>query len=237
VCSSGVGFDPVIDGQRRYFDVAGLYQGLFVMSDRTTGSIWTHYDGTVLRGALAGTGTAMEQHPLAHTRWSTWLADHPDTRVLAWNPRYASEYSKQEPGGAGLGGMFLSTLRSLDDRLPENELVLGVDSGHGFKAYRLDAAAASGLTVVDDEIGDAPVVVAIDRGQLFGMAFSGVVDGRRPTFREAAGGIADDTDATWTREGVATDGTSSDLDFVTSFVTEWYGWSAYHPGTVIWDGG
>lgn len=29
----------------------------------------------------------------------------------------------------------------------------------------------------------------------------------------------------------------SSLEYVTSLVTEWHGWSAYHPGTMIWDGG
>ena len=70
MCSSGVGFDPVIDGVRHTFEAAGLYNGLFVMSDRATGSVWTHYDGTVLQGPLAGQGIAMTIKPMAHTTWS-----------------------------------------------------------------------------------------------------------------------------------------------------------------------
>jgi len=69
ICSSGVGFDPVIDGTRYMFDVAGLYNGLFVMSDRLTGSVWTHYDGTILTGPLAGTGTALTIQPMLQQRW------------------------------------------------------------------------------------------------------------------------------------------------------------------------
>jgi len=29
----------------------------------------------------------------------------------------------------------------------------------------------------------------------------------------------------------------SSLEYLTSLVTERHGWSAYHPGTMIWDGG
>ena len=229
ICSSGVGFDPVIDGTRYTFDVVGLYNGVFVMADRQTGSVWTHYDGTVLTGPLAGTGTRLEVLPLHHRRWRDWLADHPDSGVLAWEERFADQYWETEPGTPGLGRLFLDTIVSLDDRLPENELVLGVDSGSGSRAYRLDGA--DGLTVLDDEIGGVPVVVVLDPDSVFGMAFEATVDGRQRSFEAGDGVLADDTGATWSLEGVGDEGR---LTFVTGFVTEWYGWAAYHPDTGIW---
>ena len=74
VCSSGVGFNPEVNGVRYTFDVYGLYNGLFVMADRQTGSVWTHYDGSILTGPLAEQGIALELQPIVHTTWSNWLA-------------------------------------------------------------------------------------------------------------------------------------------------------------------
>ncbi len=232
VCSSGVGFDPVIDGTRYTFDVAGLYNGLFVMSDRQTGSVWTHYDGTILTGPLAGTGAALTVRPLHHRRWSGWLADHPETSVLAREERYEDRYWETTPGQPGLGREFLDTLVSLDTRLPENELVLGVDTGTGSRAYRL--AGADGPTVVADVLGGLPVIAVLDPDSVFGIAFEATVDGEVRSFQPTEGGLVDDLGGSWGLDGSGTGGRS--LRFVTSFVTEWYGWAAYHPDTGIWPG-
>lgn len=228
VCSSGVGFDPLVDGVQHTFDVAGLYNGLFVMSDRQTGSVWTHFDGTVLTGPLAGTGVALEIEPLIHLRWGDWLEDHPDSEVLAWDERFGRFYREFEPGRPGLGPEFQRTLLSTDDRLPEAELVLGVDTGAASVAYVLGDVEK--FTVLNETIGGEPVVVVLDPESLFGIAFSRIVDGAERTFAAGDVDIVDDTGAVWNLDG---SGPGGRLDFVTSFVTEWYGWAAYHPDTAI----
>jgi|TARA_Y100000310_G_scaffold243682_1_gene248290 hypothetical protein len=232
VCSSGVGFDPVIEGTRYTFDVAGLYNGLFVMSDRQTGSVWTHYDGTILTGPLAGTGAALTVRPLFHQRWSDWLAAHPETLVLAREERYEDRYWETTPGRPGLGREFLDTLISLDTRLPENDLVLGVDTGTASRAYRL--AGADGPMVVADVLGGVPVIALLDPDSVFGIAFEATVGGQLRSFQPAPGGLVDDLGGLWGFDGSGSGGRS--LNFVTSFVTEWYGWAAYHPDTGIWPG-
>ena len=213
------------------FDVAGLYNGLFVMSDRLTGSVWTHYDGTILTGPLAGTGTALTIQPMLQQRWRDWVADHPDPSVLAWEDRYADRYWSGEPGRPGLGREFLDTIVSLDTRLPENDLVLGVDTGTGSRAYRL--ADAAGFTVMDDEVGGVPVVVVMDAGSVFGIAFEATVDGEVRSFSALDGRVVDDTGVVWGLDGTTG---GAQLRFVPSFVSEWYGWAAYHPDTEIWSG-
>lgn len=233
MCSSGVGFDPVADGTHYTFDVFGLYEGLFVMADRETGSVWTHFDGSVLKGPLAGTGVALSIVPMAHTTWETWLDLHPDTLVLDWYEEYASRYRKVDPGRGGLSPLFEATVSGADDRLPGNELVFGAGVGEDFGAYVL--GDHDGLTVVSDTLGDHPIVVFIDPTTDFALAFSAVVDGETRSFSVVDGAIVDDTGTTWTIEGIAVDGpgAGSELEFVTGFVTEWYGWAAYHPETSI----
>ena len=40
----------------------------------------------------------------------------------------------------------------------------------------------------------------------------------------------------WDASGAAVSGplAGTTLEFITSFVTEWYGWAAYHPDTTIY---
>ena len=234
VCSSGVSFDPVVNGTAYTFDVAGLYKGLFVMSDRLTGSIWTHYDGTVLQGPLANTGTRLSIQPLVHTLWADWLEQYPDSLVTERVPEFLDRYPQIEPGQRGLSGNFMETLRSLDDRLPENELVIGVDNNRSAIAYVL-SDLPTGPAALAIELGGLDIVVFADASLSFGLAYSAVVDGETLEFDVVDGRYVDATDSVWDQTGAAVSGplAGTQLEYVTSFVTEWYGWAAYHADTAI----
>jgi len=235
VCSSGVGFNPEVNGIRYTFDVYGLYNGLFVMADRQTGSVWTHYDGSILTGPLAEKGIALELRPIVHTTWSNWLATYPDTTVLDWYPEFKARYRSIEPGRGGLGPQFLATILNWDDRLSENELVLGVNAGSEYRAYVL-AEFGSALQVIEDTLGGMPIVVFLEPGTDFGLAFEAAVDGKRLYFAAEGDQIIDSEGTRWDISGKAISGpqAGSNLTYVTSFVTEWYGWAAYHPQSSIY---
>ncbi|MCA9922766.1 MAG: DUF3179 domain-containing protein [Anaerolineales bacterium] len=235
VCSSGIGFNPVIDGTRYTYDVYGLYNGLFVMRDRQTGSVWTHYDGTVLTGPLMNSGVNLEFAPLVHTTWAEWTTQYPQTLVLDWYPEFAGNYRDVKPGAGGLGPEFQRTLLHWDDRLPENEMILGVGIGETFKAYVL-ADFADGMTVLPDTIADVPVVLFIDGRSLYGLAFVPEVNGEMVEITAINDRITDNHGNTWDLTGKAINGLDkgAQLPFVTSFITEWYGWAAYHPETAVY---
>jgi hypothetical protein len=234
VCSSGISFDPVADGVHYTFDVSGLYNGLFIMSDRQTGSLWTHYDGAVLEGPLGDAGVKLELKPLIHTTWGQWQALHPDTLVPEWETPYTDRYRDIDPGGSGLGQQFQQSLLHTDDRLEENELVLGAGVGIDVTAYVL--ADFDGLTVVSDELGGYPIVAFLNPNQDFGIAYSAAVEGTVLTFTVDSGAIVDNEGTAWDITGFAIAGPreGQQLQFVTSFVTEWYGWVAYYPNTSIY---
>ena len=215
--------------------MAGLYNGVFIMADRQTGSIWTHYDGAVLQGELADAGVQLEIQPIVHTTWGEWKAAHPDTRVLDWYPEYATAYRTVEPGLGGLGPTFQRTILNWDDRLAENELVLGAGVDTSFTAYVL-GDMPEGVNVISDVLGGHPIVVFANPATDYALAFSAMIDGTVRQFEVEAGVIVDETGTAWGLSGEATEGPDAglQLDYVTSFVTEWYGWAAYHPDTTIY---
>ena len=234
VCSSGVGFNPEIEGTRYTFDVVGLYNGLFVMADRQTGSVWTHYDGSILNGPLAGKGLSLELQPIVHTTWAEWQAAYPETTVLDWYPEYENRYRSIEPGRSGLGPQFQATVLNWDDRLAENELVLGANIGSDYRAYVLSELQAE-LQVIADELGGVPIVVFLEPDNSYGLAFKSELNGELVQWSVAGGQIVDSGGSAWDVSGKSISGPNagSQLEFVTSFVTEWYGWAAYHPDTTI----
>lgn len=235
VCSSGIGFDPVVAGTRYAFDVAGAYNGVFAMRDRQTGSVWTHFDGSVLQGPLAGQSVQMEIRPLVHTTWGEWVALHPETLVPIWDTGFQDRYRDVDPGRGGVGDRFRQTLLNEDDRLPDGELVLGAVIGDTSRVYVLGELPQR-LTVVADELAGYPVAVFADPSNDFALAFSAVVDGEQLTFEVADGTIVDEGGSEWDLSGAAVAGPrqGTRLQYVTSFVTEWYGWAAYYPETSIY---
>lgn len=213
----------------------GLYNGVFVMTDRQTGSLWTHFDGQVLQGPLVDTGTRLQLKPLVHTTWEEWLELYPNTLVPEWDTPYTDRYRDVTPGGGGLGPAFQDSLLSEDPRLDIGELVLGAGVGDDFTAYVL-ADFPNELNVVPDTLGGFPIVAFLDPSEHFGLAYSATVDGVVLEFSVVDGAIVDNEGTTWDITGMATDGprAGTSLQFVTSFVTEWYGWAAYYPTTSIY---
>ena len=205
------------------------------MADDQTGSIWTHYDGTVLTGSLAGTGVEMEIQPVVHTSWEDWLDEHPDTLVPVWETGYEDNYRTVSlPGGGELRGPFEDTLLNEDDRLPVGELVTGAILGPDSTAYVF--ADFDEATAVNDQLADQPVVTFIDPDSTFGLSFCAKVNGETLTFTASEAGWSSEDGSVWGDDGRALSGPleGTQLSFVTSFVTEWYGWAAYHPDTSIY---
>ena len=205
------------------------------MADRQTGSVWTHLEGVALQGDLAD--ARMPILPLIHTTWAEWTELHPDTTVLDNNTPYFRQYRPVSIGGRGLGPQFVETLLGWDSRLPGNAVVVGVYRAGESRAYALEALPW-GLGVINDSLSGEPILVAHKREAAFGIAYSRVVSGLVLSFSVEGGDIVDDQTGTlWSIDGVALEGplVGERLGFVTSFITEWYGWSAFHPGTGIHD--
>ncbi len=203
------------------------------MADRQTGSVWTHLEGAAIQGDLAGRRMAVIL--ILHTTWGEWVDLHPDTTVLDPDTPFWSQYRAVTVGRSGLGLQFVQSLLAWDSRLPESTVVVGVTAGGVSRAYAL-GILPDGLGVINDTLGELPIVVLHDRGKTFGIVYSRTVDGEVLTFGMVSGSIVDDqTGSTWNVEGVAVDGPLAGrrLAFVTSFITEWYGWSAFHPDTEI----
>ncbi len=98
VCNTGVRFDPRVDGKPLLFDFYGLYNGVAVMSDRDTGSVWTIVEGRAIKGARAN--QRMKTAPLLDTTWGEWKRLHPDTLVMSPDNEYKRCLSRQRQAGA-----------------------------------------------------------------------------------------------------------------------------------------
>lgn len=204
------------------------------MSDRQTGSIWSHFEGAAISGTLAG--ARLDFVPMAQTTWGEWQTLFPQTVVLDIHTGFEPYYRMgSEVGRAGLGPEFQRTILNWDDRLPENELVLGTTVGDEFRAYVL-GDFGDGIGALEDTLGGQPIVVFYNSRSSYAAAYFRGVGNQTLTFSADGETIGDAAGNPWGLDGKCRSGgcVGQSLSFVTSFVTEWYGWAAYHPQTSIY---
>ena len=223
-----------MEGQHYTFDVLGLLDGVFQMRDRQTDTVWTHLDGNAIRGPAAGQRLTMIAMP--QMTWGDWKALYPETVVLSQDTPFIDRYRPVRIG------VFNRTEALYgDERLESNALVVGVEVNDEFKGYPIDELTAVG-GVVNDTLASVLVVVFYDSVSQTGLAFARVVDGEVLEFYNAATTGLElrdhGTNSLWNAAGKAVEGPlkGASLTFVSSFISEWYGWSAYHPETTIYEG-
>lgn len=179
----------------------------------------------------------MEFVPLLLTTWEEWRTLHPDTLVLSDETPFQSLYRDVQIGRPNPRAD--QDLLYGDERLTAEELVLGVMAEESYAAYPLSVLKETD-GVVNDKIGQLPIVVFYDANANSAIAFSRLVDGREAQFEVTS----DDpfrardsvTDTTWdiTGRGITGPKEGASLEFVTSYLSEWYGWAAYHPTTIVY---
>jgi uncharacterized protein DUF3179 len=76
-CNSGVSLIPIVKGQQERFAARGLYNGLALLADYSTGSYWNHITGECVHGELVGTQLEFSDHDLIYTTVSSTLQSHP----------------------------------------------------------------------------------------------------------------------------------------------------------------
>ena len=184
-------------------------------------------------------GTEMGFLPLIHTTWKEWLALHPETSVLSYETDFQAQYRNVTIGMPN--GRFDRELLSVDDRLRSEALGLGVSVGDSFFAFPV-ASLEQTSGVINVLVDGTPVVVFYDAVANAGIAFSRDLDGEIARFERAPGtsflAVDSISGSLWDFSGrnISDELADASLKFETSYLSEWYGWSAYHPDTTTYEG-
>ena len=248
LCLTALMFDRRLpNGDVLTFQTSGmLMDSNKIMIDNETESLWNHLSGTAFAGPLAG--TKLEQFPVATTRWSDWLADHPDTFTLEVPPpTYFPELPERPPIAYDYtpGAAYRSYYSSEDLWFPTFETpdvfelkdeVVTVDRGD--HALALGLAALEGLDPFVYVLGDEPLVIVPNRGGARVYRAAGAEGLPAAAWRHGAavevapGGVLHDE---LRIDGV--DGRNRidvRLPRIVSSQSFWFAWYGLHPDTEIW---
>ena len=237
-CAGAAAFTPVLEGDRYNLRLDGIYDGVILLSDFETGSLWSPFTGHSIHGPLKD--RQFERRQVIQCTWAEWRTEHPDTLVIAGrgesrkghgekfvNPDSQSpSYSRQE-----------RTAITRDRRLPPDQLVLGVVVDGRARAYPLEQLHSVG-GVLNDELGETPILCLARPHTWIAAAFERSVDGRLLEFEMSNDGQLIDTATRtrWDNFGQGAEGplAGQRLAFVPSGLEKWRSWFGPHPGTEVY---
>lgn len=200
-----------------------LWNGVLVIVDRETNTLWTQLDGRAIDGS--NKGVRLSHRESTFTTWSRWKAMHPDTTVLVKDPderdatgsAYAEYFADPER-------LFLPELaEGLGGTVAAKENVFGMTRNG--EALAITEALLEEVGVVNAVVGGVPVAWIRDPA-------SGQVRGVERVFAERIVVLV-------RRQGVLVDsltGEPLDIDRLPRTRVDrafWYAWRRSHPGSLV----
>ncbi len=144
---------PTIESVRYNFINSGLYDGLFVLQDKETETLWNHMTGEAVYGHHAG--LRMEVSNLLNMNVEQALALDADMEIAISDRRYnivgntAGVYSPDNKD-AELMQQFIVTLGQEDQRRPRMDMGLGIWTNSSQRYYPLETLRNQGNYLVDN---------------------------------------------------------------------------------------
>lgn len=233
-------FRAAAGGKALVFDTAGVIGGNEVFRDRQTGSRWQQSTLAAISGPLKG--THLKIYPFLLTTWSEWRRQHPHSLVLKPLPGYVNRLALENAivrqGEIGMVGPPHRGAFGHDTRLRPRDTIVGLETGGEAKAYPMSILQR--VRVVNDTVGNAPVLVVHQPASDTTTAFVAQADGRRLKFRAAdaqADRIMDlETHSVWSAYGVCVGGrlNGTRLKRLILEPEYWFAWSEFHPKTLLY---
>lgn len=209
-----------------------MYDGVSILGDRETRSLWNHITGESMYGPTAG--TKLPTFNLLHMTVDQALAAFPDLLVAVSERPVTGRRSRWSPWAERipvLGRRFRDTMAPEDTRRPTMDIGLGVWTQRVQRYYPMELVAAQD-NLVFDELDGRRLMVFFEPGAhalaaLFVDAAGGSWDGE--TLRLDNGDVI--------REGVLYDagGNRRAMDRPRQLFTRWYGYALTFPETEVYE--
>ena len=222
VCRTGRVFEPIVGGQHETFRLVGMDTFNAMFEDTRTGSWWRQATGTAVTGPLKG--TRLNEVNSAQLTLRQFLALHPNALVMQPDPAFASEYDAEGrfERGESRGDLTRTDRGSWNDK----SWVIGIERGTASKAF--DWNELTRQRVINDRVGDTPIVLALSEdGQGF-VAFERPAD--FPAFA-IAGNVLTANGRSYDFSGRDLTGAAPALTPIAASQEFWHSWLAFHPAT------
>ena len=237
LCFTNQVFNRTVDGQTVEFGTSGkLYNSNLVMYDRTSNSLWSQALGQAIVGKQAG--LKLDRIPFDVAFWREWKQLYPDTNVLSRDTGSNRPYGADPYGSYYSNNDLFFPVSNKDDRLELKEIIVGLENGGQFKAYKLQQIQDT--RVINDRIGDKSLAL-FSLYPFMVRVFDSTLDGQKLEFQynKNSSKITDkQTGSEWNFDGIGTAGPMKGKHLLRLPYDEgfWFEWVAFHPKTALYPG-
>jgi hypothetical protein len=231
VCNTGVASTPVVNGKILHFLARGPYDGISIVGDTETGSLWNHITGIAVYGPLKGYRRPV--YNLLHTTAKAALEAFPHLEIaISDRPilKTGNVIKTRMAGDIKLSDIFQGTIAKEDDRRPTMDVGLGIWNDNRARYYPMETVIRAGKVVVD-ALDDRNLVVYVE-----------------PASGALAAFYVDSGSAQWAGEVLQLEGgvvysrgklidpagQQQDFERPMQVFTRWYGFALTFPGTGIY---
>ena len=223
VCRSGRVFEPIVHGRPEKFRLVGMDHFNAMFEDATTKSWWRQATGEAVAGPLKG--EALQEVASVQLTVRKWFELYPDALIMQGDAAYAVNYGDGKfERGENRSGLTGTDPGSWKDK----SWVVGVQAGAVSKAY--DWNRLKEQRVINDRVGDTPIVLVLSSDQQSFAAFE----------RRAASELFTIEDDTLSSAGKSYDFSGRELAApmqrlrkLSAHQEFWHSWRTFHPETKL----
>lgn len=221
VCRTGRVFEPLVDGKPETFRLVGMDHFNAMFEDQTTGSWWRQATGEAVTGPLKGNRLAEVES--GQLTLNTFFALHPFGKVM--DAEAASRHQYDSVGRFEKGKSKSKLTRTDSLSWLDKSWVLGVELNGKAKAY--DWNVLKELRVLNSNVGDTPIVVALASDDQSFAAYIRDASDRFALRNDSLVSAGNKYDFA----GRSIDGTK--LMSVKIYQEFWHSWKEFHPHTEV----
>ena len=234
LCRSGRVFSPVVDGIHLHFKVVGLNHENATFEDLETHSWWHQETGEAFQGPLRG--KQMEEIFSEQASLGSWIEKYPNALIMQPEEKSKKMYERM---GRGLSFTGLVEEQSESDKWSAYQVIIGVNSTTGYKAYLWKDVLNNKL--INDELKGVSILVAVENDSLTFHCWSREIDGKKLKFSKDSSDLSlmkdNETLSVWNMKGVCVEGKmkGATLNSMQCYQEYWQAWKTFHPGTAQWN--
>ena len=219
VCRTGRVFDPRVRGHAETFRLVGMDHFNAMLEDRSTGSWWRQANGEAVVGPRKGDRLA--ELPSQQVTLARWLSMHPHSLVMQPDSALRERYARGFDYETGASRKALTGTDTVSWR--DKAWVVGITLNGRSRAY--DWNRLKKERVINDELGDVPVVLAIAEDSASFFAYE------RPERWMRFSIHGDSLVAVDRAYSLSGQGTSGTLRPVPASQEFWHSWRTFQPAT------
>lgn len=227
VCRTGRVYSLLVDGKTEAFRLVGMDHFNAMFEDATTKSWWRQATGECIAGPLQG--KLLETIPWQQVSLRSWMAEHPESKVMQPDPNFAEQYGYMTNYESGRSKGDLTRRDSASWQ--RKSWVVGLIADKAKRTYDWNSLVSK--RIITDDVDGTPVVLTIEADNKSFHAYTATVGSERLRFtlRDSTSMTDQASGSVWDLKGVCIEGAHKGVKLtrVQAYQEYLHSWEQFHP--------